>query len=118
MIGSRPVGPGLEDWFKRSPGFNMDKVTTPLRVVATRGGSVLGMWGTYAVLEDLRKPVDLIVLNTDEHVITNPVIRLAAQEGNLDWFRFWLQGYEDPNPLKAAQYERWRRMREGGGGTQ
>ncbi|MGA2539426.1 MAG: hypothetical protein ABSF53_25695 [Terracidiphilus sp.] len=111
MIGSRPVGRGWAAWFKASPEFNMDKVMAPLRVVATRGGSLLGMWGPYAALEDMRKPVDLIVLNTDEHVITNPVIRLAAQQGNLDWFRFWLQEYEDPDPGKASQYVRWRKLK-------
>jgi dipeptidyl aminopeptidase/acylaminoacyl peptidase len=34
MIGSEPFGDGLQRWLKRSPGFNLDKVTTPLLVVA------------------------------------------------------------------------------------
>jgi hypothetical protein len=111
MIGSAPLGSGLLDWIKRSPLFNMDRVTTPLRVVATRSGSLIEMWEPYALLDAMHKPVDLIVLNTNEHVITDPKIRLAAQGGNLDWFRFWLQGYEDPDPAKAEQYARWQTMR-------
>ncbi len=36
-----------------------------------------------------------------------------ALNGNgLDWFRFWLQNYEDPAPDKTAQYERWRLLRK------
>ena len=112
MMGAPPFGTGLELWLKGSPDFNMDKVTTPLRVVATRSGSLLEMWEPYALLEDMQKPVDLIILNSDEHIITNPAIRLAAQTGNLDWFRFWLQGYEDPDPSKAEQYARWREFKK------
>jgi len=26
--------------------------------------------------------------------------------------RFWLQDYEDPDPAKAEQYARWRKLRE------
>jgi hypothetical protein len=33
---------------------------------------------------------------------------------NIDWFRFWLQGYEDPNPVKKQQYAHWREMRVAG----
>lgn len=31
---------------------------------------------------------------------------------DLDWFRLWLQDYEDPDPAKAAQYMRWRELRK------
>ena len=112
MMGSRPIGSGLLEWIKKAPLFNMDRVTTPLRVVATRSGSLMEMWEPYALLEAMRKPVDLIVLNSTEHVVTDPKIRLAAQGGNVDWFRFWLQGYEDPDPAKVDQYQRWRQLRE------
>lgn len=112
IMGSAPVGSGLLAWIKNSPVFNLDKVTTPLRVVATRSGSLIEMWEPYALLEVMHKPVDLIVLDTEEHVITDPKIRLAAQGGNVDWFRFWLQDYEDPDPAKVEQYTRWRTMRE------
>ena len=109
-IGARPFGEGLQQWFKRSPGFNLDKVNSPLLVVAAGPLSVLSMWQTYAGLRYLKKPVDLIMLNTHEHVLTNPVVRLASQGGSVDWFRFWLQGYEDPDPAKKEQYERWRTL--------
>jgi dipeptidyl aminopeptidase/acylaminoacyl peptidase len=111
-IGAAPFGEGLQQWLKRSPGFNLDKITTPLLVnTEGRGISLLEMWEPYAGLRYLRKPVDLIILNTDEHVLTNPAVRMASQGGSVDWFRFWLQGYEDPDPAKAEQYKRWRALR-------
>ncbi|HEV2171949.1 MAG TPA: hypothetical protein VGR71_00195, partial [Nitrospira sp.] len=69
------------------------------------------MWEPYALLERMHRPVDFIVLNTHEHVFSDPALRLAAQGGNVDWFRFWLQGYKDPDPSKVSQYARWEKLR-------
>jgi hypothetical protein len=41
-----------------------------------------------------------------------PANKYWVHQRNLDWFRFWLQGYEDPDPGKAAQYQRWRAFRD------
>ncbi len=111
MIGAPPFGEGLEQWLKRSPGFNLDKINTPLMVVGLGPLSLLSMWQPYAGLRYMHKPVDLVMLNTDEHVLTNPAVRMASQGGSVDWFRFWLQDYEDPDPKKKEQYERWRGLR-------
>lgn len=112
VIGARPFGAGLQEWLKRSPGFKLDSVRSPLLVVAAGSESLLYMmWEPYAGLHYLHKPVDLVMLNTDEHVLTNPAARMASQGGSVDWFRFWLQNYEDPNPTKADEYVRWRELR-------
>ncbi len=89
----------------------MDKTKAPLLVVATRQ-RVLDMWEPYAALRYLNKPVDLLVLNSDEHVFTNPASRLISQGSTVDWFRFWLKGEEDPDPTKADQYRRWEGIRQ------
>jgi dipeptidyl aminopeptidase/acylaminoacyl peptidase len=112
MIGARPFGEGLHLWLERSPGFNLDKITAPLLVVGNGPHGLLGMWQPYVGLRYLHQPVDLIMLNTDEHVVTGPSVRLASQGGSVDWFRFWLQDYEDPDPAKVEQYERWHELRK------
>jgi dipeptidyl aminopeptidase/acylaminoacyl peptidase len=112
MIGAQPFGEGLQQWLRRSPGFNLDKVNTPLMVVGEGPYSLLNMWEPYAGLRYLHRPVDLIMLNTHEHVLTNPAARMASQGGSVDWFRFWLQDYEDPDPAKAQQYARWRDLQK------
>src|SRR5438477_10714973 len=85
----------------------------PLLLVTTGGGAyVFTMWQPYAGLRYLHKPVDLVRLNIDEHPHTNPAARMAAQGGTVDWFRFWLQDYEDPGPAKGGQYKRWRGLRQ------
>ena len=112
MIGAPATGEGLQQWLKRSPSFNLDKVNAALMVVGEGPASLLYMWHPYAGLHYLKKPVDVVMLNTDEHTLTNPAVRMASQGGSVDWFRFWLQGYEDPDPAKAEQYKRWRGLRE------
>jgi dipeptidyl aminopeptidase/acylaminoacyl peptidase len=112
MIGAEPFGEGLQQWLRRSPSFNLDKIDAPLLIVGAGPLGVLNMWGPYAGLRHLHKPVDLIMLNTDEHVLTTPAVRLASQGGSVDWFRFWLSDYEDPDPAKCAQYQRWRELRK------
>jgi len=111
-IGARPFGAGLETWLRKSPEFNMDKVTAPLEIVALGQRSLLTMWETYAALHYLKKPVDVLVINAVEHVLTNPAARLASQGGTVDWFRFWLQDYKDPDPGKVEQYKRWEGLRD------
>ncbi len=59
------------------------------------------MWGPFALLQLQDKPADLLILNTLDHVMTNPWSRQASESANVDWFRFWLQGYEDPAPSKG-----------------
>lgn len=113
VIGAQPFGDGLQQWLKRSPGFNLDKVNAPLLVVGEGSSSALFfMWEPYAGLRSLHKPVDLVMLNTDEHVLTTPAARMASQGGSVDWFRFWLKDEEDPDPAKAEQYKRWRELRK------
>lgn len=114
VIGAPPFGDGLQQWLRRSPGFNLDKINTAVLFFAGEGRSTLlgNMWDAYAGLRYLHKPTDLVIFNTDEHVLTNPAMRLASQGGSVDWFRFWLQGYEDPDAAKKGQYLRWRELRK------
>jgi dipeptidyl aminopeptidase/acylaminoacyl peptidase len=108
VIGARPFGEGRQEWIKHSPSFNLDKVNTPLLVNALSGRmGALAMWSPYSELHYLHKPVELMVFNDHEHILSNPAARMASQGGSVDWFRFWLQGYEDPDPAKGDQYKRW-----------
>jgi len=36
----------------------------------------------------------------------------VSQQGNVDWFVFWLKGEEDPASGKREQYARWRKLRD------
>lgn len=109
--GGSPFGNGLKRWVEESPGFHLDHVRTPLRIEAINPASVLQEWELYGSLRLQRKPVDLIYFPRGAHIHQKPLERLESQQGNVDWFRFWLQGYEDPAPSKRSQYERWRELK-------
>jgi hypothetical protein len=55
----------------------------------------------YSGFRYLHKPVDLIILNTDEHILTNAAVGMVSQGGSVDWLRFWLKNDEDSDPAKA-----------------
>jgi len=111
--GGKPFGPeSLKNWLARSPEFNMDKVRTPLLLLQPGAPAVLAGWEPYAALRYLKKPVDLVMLQAGTHVMTNPTQRLASETVNVDWFRFWLKGEEDPDPAKGELYARWRELRK------
>jgi dipeptidyl aminopeptidase/acylaminoacyl peptidase len=112
IMGAPPFRDGLQQWLQRSPGFNFDKITAPVLITGISPSGLLLAWEPYAALRYLHKPVDLMMLNSDQHVLTNPAVRLASQGGTVDWFRFWLKGEEDFDSTKAAQYARWRDLRE------
>src|SRR6266576_3171649 len=112
IYGAQPFGPGLRAWVDRAPGFNLDKLETPLRIEAISLASVLTEWETYAALVSQGKPVDLVYFPFGDHLLQKPLERTASQQGNVDWFRFWLKDEEDPDPAKHDQYALWRQMRQ------
>jgi acetyl esterase/lipase len=68
----------------------------------------------YMALKRLGKPVEQYIYPGAPHVLDNPSQRIASMQRNLDWFRFWLQGYEDPAESKKEQYLQWRAFRGSG----
>jgi dipeptidyl aminopeptidase/acylaminoacyl peptidase len=109
--GGMPSGRGLEAWLKNSPSFNLDRVHTPIRVEGYGPGSLLGQWGWLTGLSTLGKPVELINLPYATHLLVRPWDRYVSEQGTVDWFSFWLLGFEDDNPRKGEQYRRWERLK-------
>lgn len=104
-------GAWVYQWFNRSPDFRLEQVDAPVRVEALEGGSsLIAQWEFYAGLRELRRPVDLYYQPDGAHEAVLPLYRLGTAAGTVQWFRFWLQGYEDPDPTKVGQYRRWERL--------
>lgn len=58
------------------------------------------------------RPADILYFQSASHSTTRPRHRLRSLGSNIDWWRFWLMGQEDPDPAKRAQYEHWRSLRD------
>jgi hypothetical protein len=112
VYGGPPYGKRLPQWLKRSPSFLMDKIETPLRIQALGPESVLSDWQWYSGLSRLGKPVEMIYIPEGTHILEKPWDRMISQQGNVDWFCFWLKGEEDDSdPTKTEQYKHWRELR-------
>jgi hypothetical protein len=109
--GGSPVGPGIASWLKSSPGFNLDKVRAPVRIEYYGRANFLGGWQLFSSLSLLEKPVDFVWLPYGTHLLVKPWERLTSQQGNVDWFVFWLEGAKDSVPSKREQYARWEELR-------
>lgn len=98
-----------ERWKAISPVFKLDRIRAPILFQHSEQEYLYALDYEIPLIREHR--ADLYVFPNEPHQKFQPRHKLAVYERNLDWFRFWLQGYEDPAPEKAGQYLRWRRMR-------
>jgi dipeptidyl aminopeptidase/acylaminoacyl peptidase len=112
MYGRLPWLGNWKPWMEHSISFNFDKIHTPLRLEANENpDEIISEWETFTALRLLNRPVDLIFIPNGDHPVVKPWERMTSQQGDVDWFVFWLKGEEDPDPTKAEQYARWRELR-------
>jgi len=109
--GGEPAGTGLRSWLESAPAFNLDKVSTPVRIENYGPRSYMGSWEWYSVSTVLGKPIEFVWIPQGTHLLVKPWERMASQQGNVDWFRFWLS----PDAACAAEPEgtcdRWHELR-------
>lgn len=108
VTGGLPIAVGYGKWFDSNPLYRITDTKAAIRIEAI--GEPYSMWETVAVLRMAGKSVDLLYFPQGSHVLSKPSERMASQGRTVDWFRFWLQGYEDPDPRKADMYARWRQF--------
>jgi hypothetical protein len=65
-----------------------------------------------SALERAGIPVEFWVYPGEGHIFTAPEHRFLSMQRNLDWFNYWLQQKEDPDPAKQPQYARWGEMKK------
>jgi hypothetical protein len=98
-----------ERWRLLSPAANLDTIKAPVLMQMPEQEYVVALDYAVPLIHDHR--ADLYVFPNEPHMKFQPKHKLAAYERNVDWFRFWLQDYEDPDPAKSDQYAYWRSMK-------
>jgi dipeptidyl aminopeptidase/acylaminoacyl peptidase len=107
-----PVGKNFSTFWRNALPFNLEHVSTPMMSQEPDGLRYLPlMWEVHEVLAMSGKPEELIVFPEGIHNLVKPWERLTSQQAAVDWFAFWLQSEEDPDPAKREQYIRWRAWR-------
>jgi hypothetical protein len=114
MNGGVPwIDDNLGKWHTSAPNFGLANISTPLLITATERGELIPQWETFAGLRRLGKPVDMLWWwrQNTPHILVQPAQRYASQQTAVDWFDFWLNNHEDPDPGKESEYIRWRELR-------
>lgn len=114
-----PFGESLNRWIRNDPSLHTDCINAALRIEAY-GPEVHNNWDIYALLRRQYRPVEMIVIPQGDHALSRPSERMISLQGNVDWYRFWLQSARRskvvlPNETTASlkdQYTRWDQMAE------
>jgi dipeptidyl aminopeptidase/acylaminoacyl peptidase len=123
MYGGPPYGAGLKSWVDYSISFNLDKIHTPLLMEVMGYGrtnddpnrplnNLAVQYEVFTGLSRLERPVELYFYPEEQHQMDHPIARITALQRNVDWYRFWLEGYERPNVADRSQYRHWEQLRE------
>jgi dipeptidyl aminopeptidase/acylaminoacyl peptidase len=107
-LGGPPYGNTLKYWLEYAAPFNAGRVQAPLLMEYTR---MEAAYELFTLLNRQGKPVELYFYPNGHHPLDTPFQRVGSLQRNVDWFRFWLQGYERPTPEDPEQYTRWRALR-------
>jgi dipeptidyl aminopeptidase/acylaminoacyl peptidase len=109
QIGGPPYADSFRNWQEYAPPFKAGSVRAPLLMEYT--GDVSFSFEFFVALARQGKAVELYSYPKGAHPLDTPFERLASLQRNVDWFRFWMQAYERPDPSDHEQYSRWREMR-------
>lgn len=112
--GGTPFWSNKQAWLADAPGFNMDRMHSPLLMTehyAPFTGGLLGVMEAYAALTALRRPVDVAVYSRGDHVLQLPRQRKTAMEVAIDWMSFWIKGEECQDPEHLDRNQHWRKLR-------
>jgi dipeptidyl aminopeptidase/acylaminoacyl peptidase len=110
QVGAPPYGKTLTDWLKYAPPFGAGRVSAA--VLMEYKGTAEDAFEFFTALNRLGKTVELYRYPNAGHPFDTPFERVASLERNVDWFRFWMQGWEGKAPdYDPGQYDRWRALR-------
>ncbi|WP_170226851.1 FKBP-type peptidyl-prolyl cis-trans isomerase [Sphingorhabdus contaminans] len=106
-------------WLEHDVSLNADRIATPVLFSRNNVPKVVNEAGEYNPIDIQTmgvfmlnaKPVDYLLFPEAPHQLALPQQRVANIEAVVDWMSFWLLGHEDPDPAKAMQFQRWRKLR-------
>jgi len=98
-----------ERWRTLSPTYHLERIQAPSLMQMSEQEYRYAL--DYLVPLLHKQLADVYVFPDEPHQKYQPRHNLAVYQRNFDWFRFWLQGYEDPDPSKQEQYAHWRVMK-------
>lgn len=98
-------------YIELSPNMHFKGLGTAVLFEAGAKSEAIIMMGPVKAALYAGMPAEFVIYPKSGHALRIPRLQKESAQRNLDWFRFWLQDYEDPAIDKTAQYARWRKMR-------
>lgn len=110
----RPDDEGRQFYRQLDIADHVDEIEAPI-LMHLAAQETYGLLPLIKNLADAQKPYDTYVYSGESHIKWQPAHLRSIMRRNLDWFRFWLQGYENPDgdAAQREQYLRWRALRGG-----
>lgn len=99
------------DWLVNSPGFNVDRVQTPILFTVSGKLNQVTAMETIGAFRLNQRPIDVIFLPRGEHQLQTPKERQASLQATVDWMTFWLRDGDDAS-LTDERRLRWSALRE------
>jgi hypothetical protein len=97
-------------WSRIDLADHVEEVEAPI-LVNYADREFIADWRLPRSMENGGRAFEAFIHPNETHIKWQPGHLFAIYNRNLDWFRFWLQDIEDPDPAKAGQYARWRALR-------
>ncbi len=95
-----------------APGFNIDKVVTPVLFSTTGKSTNILALETIGAFRIAKKPFEYINYPKGAHVLQKPRERFAAMQTTVDWMNFWLKGLERGESIDSEnRISYWRKLR-------
>ncbi len=104
-----------QGWVADAPGFNLDRMNTPLLISnhdAPNPWGLTSMAEVYGGLRRLGRPVEAVSYVDAAHTFSRPLQQLTSMQLAIDWMSFWLKGEESDAAEHAERNAHWRSMRE------
>jgi dipeptidyl aminopeptidase/acylaminoacyl peptidase len=106
-----------QPYLEGSPDMHFRGVRTASLWEAGAQSAAVMMFSYPKAARHFGAPTEFVVYPKTQHNPSLPAIQRESANRNLDWFAFWLNGEENPGEGKAAQYERWKKLRDGSSWT-
>jgi hypothetical protein len=101
-----PAEPIQGQWLEISAALNVNRITAPV-LLQTGEGEFRSKLQFVSSMLQVGKVIETHVFPHEGHQFVRPQAILTRADRNVDWLRFWLQGYEEPALRKREQYVRW-----------
>jgi dipeptidyl aminopeptidase/acylaminoacyl peptidase len=101
-----------ELWLKEAPGFNVDRIRTPVLFTGNGPGAVATMYQLIGSLRMNNAPFEALFFNKGKHQLQRPIERRASMQATVDWMAFWLSDQAVTNGDDPTRAERWSALKQ------